>query len=79
MFTWEDISYIIKCFISNTNLVILVLVNSSVLPYCLLLKHQNPLTALNVWFVGILLLMSGKFSVIFKVAEGQGKKQTFEW
>ena len=33
--TWKGISYIIKCFISNTNLVILVLANSSKSPYCL--------------------------------------------
>jgi hypothetical protein len=33
MFTWEGISYLIKGFISNTNVVILVLVNSSESPY----------------------------------------------
>ena len=31
IFTWEGISYIIKYFISNTNVVILVLENSSVI------------------------------------------------
>jgi hypothetical protein len=35
MFTWEGISYIIKCFISNTHLVTLVLANSSESSYCL--------------------------------------------
>jgi hypothetical protein len=35
MLTWEGISYIIKGFISNTNLVILGMANSSESPYCL--------------------------------------------
>jgi hypothetical protein len=66
MFTWEGISYIITCFISNTNLVILMLVKSSESPYC------PPDLLLSLWDTKILWQLwkrqTLKFSQIFYIA-----------